>query len=70
MPASTSTAYYYYYYSPTHLASLRYYASHLDCPLFSGDRGERNMIDLSKVTLLRARTKQKDVRSGAVECAA
>jgi len=40
---------------------LSYYAEYWDSPLYNPSRKERNMIDLSKITYLRAKSKHKDV---------
>eukprot|EP00615_Pteridomonas_danica_P012023 CAMPEP_0114353490 /NCGR_PEP_ID=MMETSP0101-20121206/18704_1 /TAXON_ID=38822 ORGANISM="Pteridomonas danica, Strain PT" /NCGR_SAMPLE_ID=MMETSP0101 /ASSEMBLY_ACC=CAM_ASM_000211 /LENGTH=1247 /DNA_ID=CAMNT_0001494355 /DNA_START=20 /DNA_END=3763 /DNA_ORIENTATION=- len=40
---------------------LSYYSQYWESPLYNPDRKERNMIDLCKVTFLRARSKNKDV---------
>ena len=40
---------------------LSYYAEYWDSPLYNPSRKERNMIDLSKITYLRAKSKYKDV---------
>ena len=37
-----------------------YYAEYWDSPLYNPSRLERNMIDLSKITYLRAKSKQRD----------
>jgi hypothetical protein len=39
---------------------LSYYAEYWDSPLYNPSRKERNMIDLSKITYLRAKSKQRD----------
>jgi hypothetical protein len=39
---------------------LSYYSQYWESPLYNPDRKERNMIDLCKVTFLRARSKNKD----------
>jgi hypothetical protein len=40
---------------------LSYYAEYWDSPLYDPSRKERNMIDLSKITYLRAKSKYMDV---------
>ena len=42
---------------------LSYYASFKDCPLFSSNRQERNMVDLARVTFLRAKTLNKSLKA-------
>jgi hypothetical protein len=39
---------------------LSYYSQFWDSPLYNPDRKERNLIDLCKVTFLRARSKNRD----------
>ena len=39
---------------------LSYYSQYWESPLYNPDRKERNMIDLCKITFLRARSKNKD----------
>ena len=48
---------------------LSYYAEFWDSPLYNASRKERNMIDLSKITYLRAKSKYKDVPQFAFDIA-
>jgi hypothetical protein len=48
---------------------LSYYAEFWDSPLYNPSRKERNMIDLSKITYLRAKSKYKDVPPFAFDIA-
>ena len=48
---------------------LSYYAEFWDSPLYNPSRKERNMVDLSKITYLRAKSKYKDVPPFAFDIA-